>query len=114
MPSEPAPENEIRRRRLDLGFTQEELASITDLSVPTIQRLEAGTAENPGIVALLALSVVLRCKVAELLDDRWKDAARVKVRWDLDPRLSEASRAELAEVAEAAQRRLDERARRRG
>lgn len=45
----------FKQYRLILGFTQKELSELTAISVPTIQKFEAGTANNISLTTLLAL-----------------------------------------------------------
>lgn len=78
---------EIARRRQEQGLSQEELSAIAGITESTLYRLEAGTAENPGVVTLLALAEALHCNLQDLVHERWTAAARGKIRPGFDPRL---------------------------
>lgn len=55
----------LRSKRLDRGWSQDQLADISGLSVRTIQRLENGRAATPA--SLSALAIALAAPESELL-----------------------------------------------
>lgn len=62
----------LQRRRLELGFSQEQVAYRARLSRFTYQKYESGTsrpgfAANPSVRSLLAISQVLNVSLQELL-----------------------------------------------
>ncbi|MFQ2322279.1 2TM domain-containing protein [Aeromonas dhakensis] len=54
----------VRKLRLQRGWSQEQLAAFTGLSVRTIQRIEQG--QQPGLESLKALAAVFELEVAQL------------------------------------------------
>lgn len=54
----------IKKLRLQRGWSQAELATFSDLSVRTIQRIESG--ENPGLETLKSLAAVFDMDVSEI------------------------------------------------
>ena len=54
----------LRALRMDRGWSQDELAQISDLSVRTIQRIESG--RPAGVETLKALATAFRMDAAEL------------------------------------------------
>ncbi|MGY3883162.1 2TM domain-containing protein [Aeromonas veronii] len=54
----------VRKLRLQRGWSQEQLAAFTGLSVRTIQRIEQG--QQPGLESLKALAAVFELDVAQL------------------------------------------------
>lgn len=96
--------NSYRRLRDAQGLTQEQLSEISGVSLATIQRLEAGTAKNPRIVTLLALTAALQTKLGELLEGRWRADAAAQGRWDLHPRLPADVKRELTDARTRRQR----------
>ncbi|MFC3912489.1 2TM domain-containing protein [Pseudaeromonas sharmana] len=54
----------VRKLRLQRGWSQEQLATLTGLSIRTIQRIERG--QNPGLDSLMALAAVFEVPVSEL------------------------------------------------
>lgn len=57
--------NNIKALRLARGWSQEQLAALSALSVRTIQRIENG--EQASIETMSALAAVFECQVAELM-----------------------------------------------
>jgi transcriptional regulator with XRE-family HTH domain len=57
----------IRRRRLKLRLTQEELARIVGVTTHTIWRLENDPAFNPRLQTLRAIARALEVDIADLL-----------------------------------------------
>ena len=45
----------LRRYRLNLDVTQKEMAEISGVSLPTIQKMESGNAENVTLAVLLKM-----------------------------------------------------------
>lgn len=61
--------NHIAQKRRQHGFTQETLATISGVRVPTIKKLEAvPPVYTPSIHTLRKLAGVLDCQPMELLD----------------------------------------------
>ncbi len=54
----------VRKLRLQRGWSQEQLATLTGLSIRTIQRIERG--QSPGLDSLTALAAVFEVSVSEL------------------------------------------------
>ncbi|MDH2432609.1 2TM domain-containing protein [Pokkaliibacter sp. MBI-7] len=54
----------VRKLRLQRGWSQEQLAQLTGLSVRTIQRIERG--QNPGLESLNALAAVFEVPLSQL------------------------------------------------
>jgi len=54
----------VRKLRLEKGWSQEQLAEISGLSVRTIQRIERG--QNPSLESLKSLAAVFETEVSEL------------------------------------------------
>ena len=54
----------VRKLRLQRGWSQDQLATMTGLSVRTIQRIEQG--QQPGLESLKALASVFELDVAQL------------------------------------------------
>ena len=54
----------VRKLRLQRGWSQDQLATLTGLSVRTIQRIEQG--QQPGLESLKALASVFELDVAQL------------------------------------------------
>jgi len=54
----------IRKLRLEKGWSQEQLAEISGLSVRTIQRIERG--QNPSLESLKSLAAVFEVEIADL------------------------------------------------
>lgn len=58
--------NEIRRRRTDLGLSQEELAHLCDLHRTYIGSIERGE-RNVSLQNIAAIAKTLKCSPSELL-----------------------------------------------
>ncbi|MGR5361734.1 2TM domain-containing protein [Vibrio mediterranei] len=54
----------IRKLRLQRGWSQEQLAELSGLSIRTIQRIERG--QNPGLESLKSLAAVFETTITEL------------------------------------------------
>jgi len=54
----------VRKLRLEKGWSQEQLAEISGLSVRTIQRIERG--QNPSLESLKSLAAVFETEVSDL------------------------------------------------
>jgi transcriptional regulator with XRE-family HTH domain len=65
----------VARARLDRDLSQDELASLARLSPRTIERLDRGELDNPGIRHILRLANVLDVPVEQLVEDEWRDPA---------------------------------------
>ena len=59
--------NKMRAQRVLMKYTQEELASITNLSVFTISRIESGAAENLRLETLYSIAKALLLDPEDLL-----------------------------------------------
>ena len=57
---------QLRERRLGRGWSQEQLAELTGLSVRTIQRIENG--QTPGLASTTALAAAFGMPVDQLVD----------------------------------------------
>lgn len=66
----------VRKLRLQRGWSQEQLATLTGLSVRTIQRIEQG--QQPGLESLKALAAVFELDVAQLQESEMK-GMRMKI-----------------------------------
>lgn len=62
----------IRKLRLERGWSQEQLAAVTGLSVRTIQRVESGN--NAGLETLNALAAAFEVELADLEPDALPDS----------------------------------------
>jgi transcriptional regulator with XRE-family HTH domain len=58
--------NNIRKKRNELGISQQELADNADVAKSTIQRIEKGDM-NPSILTLKNISVALEIDLSELI-----------------------------------------------
>ena len=58
----------IKQRRLDKGWSQEELARHAGLSTRTIQRIEGG--QNAGLESLKCLAAVFETSISELMQEQ--------------------------------------------
>jgi len=58
----------ITSRRLEKGWTQEQLAEITGISARTVQRIEAGNPAN--LETLKCLAAVFEANVADLIEEQ--------------------------------------------
>jgi transcriptional regulator with XRE-family HTH domain len=54
----------VRKLRLEKGWSQEQLAEISGLSVRTIQRIERG--QNPSLESLKSLAAVFEVEISDL------------------------------------------------
>jgi transcriptional regulator with XRE-family HTH domain len=59
----------VRERRKELGFTQEQLASQTGVTLSAVQRLEGGRITDPHYSTLLSIANALHTTVAELVGE---------------------------------------------
>lgn len=87
----------IRKRRLDQGWSQEELARHSGLSTRTIQRIESG--QRPGLESLKCLAAVFETSMSTLMQEQTmieqKDTDRPK-----EPMINEIER-EAIEFAQS-------------
>ena len=60
----------VRKLRLQRGWSQDQLATLTGLSVRTIQRIEQG--QQPGLESLKALASVFELDVTQLQESEMK------------------------------------------
>lgn len=58
----------IRRLRLSRGWSQADLARRSDVSQPTVQRIEAG-APHPSVVNVVRIARALGVSVEDLMDE---------------------------------------------
>ncbi len=61
--------SEIKRKRLVLGYSVEEVALKVDASVSTIYTMEQGRYFNPRASFIKKLSVLYKCTADEILKD---------------------------------------------
>ena len=61
----------LKKRRLDMGLTLEEVARELDVERPTVQRYESGKIKNISTSTLERLAKSLRCSPAYLMG--WSD-----------------------------------------
>lgn len=57
----------IKKIRVELGMTQEELAQLSGVTRATISRLESGEEVEVKIGTLKAIANAMKCKVSDLL-----------------------------------------------
>ncbi|MDG1708693.1 MAG: 2TM domain-containing protein [Emcibacteraceae bacterium] len=57
----------VRKHRLEKGWSQEQLAHMSGLSVRTIQRIEQG--QKAGLESLKCLAAVFETNISELIED---------------------------------------------
>ena len=58
--------DEIRRRRIELGFSQEDLAALCDLHRTYIGSVERGE-RNVSLLNIVSIAKALKCKPSQLL-----------------------------------------------
>ena len=61
--------SEIRRKRLLLGYSVEEVANKVDASISTIYKMEQGIYFNPRASFIKKLSILYGCTTDEILKD---------------------------------------------
>jgi transcriptional regulator with XRE-family HTH domain len=73
LPAGAARQSKIRRRRQQSGYTLDDLAYLSRVSKTLIGRMENGDprGRNPGIQALLAVAVALKCDSVEEVIEDW-------------------------------------------
>ena len=59
----------IRQKRKGKGLTIEDLAAETGIHQAEIQRIEAGTADNPRVKHLIAISRALRVSLDRIIKE---------------------------------------------
>ena len=91
----------IRKRRLDKGWSQEELARHAGLSTRTIQRIEGG--QKPGLESLKSLAAVFETSMSTLMQEQTMKTPQNSDRKDADVMLFQIER----EAIEFAQSILD-------
>lgn len=64
--------DKIKKRRIELGLTLEEIAKLVKVSAPTIQRYESGTIKNLRRDKIKSLSDALKVTPAYLMG--WEEA----------------------------------------
>ncbi len=57
----------IKKRRLDMDLSREELAERAEVNYNTIIKLESGANQNPTISTLIGICGVFKIKIEELL-----------------------------------------------
>jgi len=68
MPKEKASiKDNIRKYRLERGFSQEKLARLADLAFPTIAKIESGETPNPTIDTVKKIAAALGMSIDDLL-----------------------------------------------
>ena len=72
----------IRQRRLEKGWSQEELARHSGLSTRTIQRIESG--QKPGLESLKCLAAVFETQVSDLVEETPMNESNTSDQYFLD------------------------------
>lgn len=72
-PSSQNPKTRLQVARERAGFTQENLARLSGVSRPTIQRLEHGTLSNPKIRVLTNLAIALDVPLKDIVEPEWTE-----------------------------------------
>jgi transcriptional regulator with XRE-family HTH domain len=72
--------NRIRHLRVKMELTQEELSSNALITRQHLQRIEAGGADNPGLVTLYNIASALCTTVGKLLTEAYREG-QGKRRW---------------------------------
>jgi transcriptional regulator with XRE-family HTH domain len=62
----------VKKRRLDLGLTQQELWDRSGVTQSMISKFEGGSADNVSIVVLRKLAKALNCALIDLLPEEDK------------------------------------------
>jgi len=62
----------LKRKRLDLGLTQQELEARSGVTQSMISKMEKGSAENVSIDILRKLAKALNCLLVDLLPEEDK------------------------------------------
>jgi transcriptional regulator with XRE-family HTH domain len=75
----------VRERRKELGFTQEQLASQTGVTLSAVQRLEGGRITDPHYSTLLSIANALHTTVAELVGEESETSAVGKASAQREP-----------------------------
>jgi transcriptional regulator with XRE-family HTH domain len=63
----------LARVRMARGLTQEELADVIGISLPTYRRLERKGMENPGLRYLVNAAQALGADLNLLIEDDWRE-----------------------------------------
>lgn len=58
--------NSVKKRREELGMTQEELANKSNVSRPTISMIETNSLDNIESKTMLKLAVALNCDIGDI------------------------------------------------
>lgn len=61
----------LAQRRVDRNMSQAQLARFAGISLRTLVRLERKETENPPLRYLVNLSILLQCRVSDLIEDEW-------------------------------------------
>jgi len=61
----------LARARKEAVISQEELADAAGISRATLQRLEAGRVDDPGVRTLARCASALRCELSDILEPEW-------------------------------------------
>jgi transcriptional regulator with XRE-family HTH domain len=67
------PETRLAHARMSRGVTQEELARVVGISVPTYRRLERGEVRNPKLGQLANCAIALGVELDALIEDEWRE-----------------------------------------
>lgn len=59
----------VKRKRLELGLTQEETAKVALITQESISRIETGETVNPKMLTLIGLAKAFNCNIQWLLGD---------------------------------------------
>jgi transcriptional regulator with XRE-family HTH domain len=61
----------LSEARAHIGFSQEEMAERTGISLRTYQRLESGRVENPPLRYLVNCAIALGVELDDILEPEW-------------------------------------------
>jgi transcriptional regulator with XRE-family HTH domain len=65
----------LAERRIERNMSQAQLARYAGISLRTLVRLERKETENPPLRYLVNLSILLHCRVSDLIEDEWLEWA---------------------------------------
>lgn len=66
-------ETKLAAWRVKRGMTQKEVARAINMSLSAYYRLERGLTRNPPLGYLANASIILGCKVEQLIEDDWRE-----------------------------------------
>ena len=68
----------LAARRVERNLSQAALANLSGISLRTLLRPERKEVDNPPVRYLVNLSIVLHCRVSDLIEDEWLEWAVFK------------------------------------